>query len=1580
MNKAFRTLRCKITGKTVVAHERSKSHSGLNLKRSIVGLAVAAALAGTLIPTDVFANGSLTHNNENINTYYSDGANFSLDYSHEALNQYTTRAELNSNVITVNQDVTHTDASTDYPAFRIANSVYKNKYATDGQNLITQINRNTITNNGSLTGVGEFGFSIQSYVVNNVDLATFATADVSGNTVVNKGSISGSGYGFDDIGTKYSSLGSAASLRAVSISRYLGRSTARVDFNNITNSGDISNPETGAGLSLLSIAYGSLDTSGNVFDGILDNKYLTSSNHNSQASVSGNTITNSGSILSSVSGISLTGIAASSGDAYADVSGNTITITSQGSISSENASAVLITAYSVGSSARSSIQGNTISNQGILEGVIGSQAVSFGPRTYSYTTGNTITNSGRIETQSDSAIVLLNASWSVLVDASGNNGYGNVSKSFVNENRITNTGTLTTNVDGSGSSFIGKYGGAVISLWSSSLSLGRAYSQVDSNDIINTGPVTAGYNAGISLTSLGISRKYTLSSVSGNSISNSGALLSNADPSGNSLIGLGSLAAAKYQTKSEVNSNIITNSGSLSGGGGIGITSVATTKYINVSDASGIDDINAYADVSGNQISNTGSISSENGIQITAQALIDGGVRLYSSLDSSGNLYIPGGFTYSEAKTYVANNIIGNSGSISASSKGIELYGESSVTEAQFAYVATYVKGNRITNSGTILDQYGGGIILSAAGTTQFTPTNDFSVTEGYFGETFQRAFANTQDNTIINSGTITAYMTGIGLLAYGTAGSEVTHDILVITEDVTETPFSMSLSSDATVSGNSITNSGTIRTTATPTGQYYQPTRGIFLSSETNITNDSDALFDASGTPAESVMPSYLLANSTLNDNTISNTGSITSGTGIELRAYTELLNKLEISMLNADSSLHVIEPRLQNHSVSDVKYNSITNSGSISATYGHGIALTANTKSTFVTTLTVDNIAPATPYVPASYDASGVLISDGSGIGGTLFIAGINSIYVRNNTITNSGTITASGNGIYIDAGSDSEGFRTFLVQNSNASEYKSLTDGSGVNLILDDTLDSSGNSQYGSIITSGNTITNSGVINAGGSGIKLAAAYNSYYIFGDSDVSGNTIFNSGTINASYQGIVVYHFGINASTHNNTITNTGTIRSVGTGISIKSGDILDNNTINNSGLLVSSGDSPYSPYGAVAIWVSGSADASGSNFNTLNLSAPAFIGGKIQLQEAANFNVNLTSGLSHSVNWTFDQTGGFNPLSISTLNPGSTPWFSNATNKNYATIDPSAFAAASNILADTANLVSSMNKFGLERGMKSEKTNSWLAVQANAFDYDGDGVATQKQKSRLYGIGAGFSQQYSADTVLGVMLGYNRNDLSVNGRFAQSFKNETNGAFVGVFGSTRFNPLVIDYALNGGYMDHKDRRFVNDNLASSGIAFADASYTSAWLAPELKVSLPYQIAGGLTAAPNVSLRYASQWIDGYTESGSNANANIDSRTIGSTEGRVGLKLSKDMERGRISAHIDYLRRQSTGDDKVRVSMIGDTHDVSFYTRDLNAAVVGADVRFNITKEFVLDAAGSYMVGDHVSGGNATASLRYLF
>jgi len=1577
LNKAYRTLRCKTTGKTVVAHERSKSHSGLNLKRSLVSLAVAAALALPFAPSDALAITVDSNNGNTINTSSFNGTYFN-DLS---IYSYTSsKTQVNNNAITVNQGVTHADASGEYPGLSILNSIYSNGTGTETHR--TEIFSNTITNNGSIDGSGNPGLLIKAFTGIYYASSGHSYADVSGNIIVNKGSISGSGYSDFKYG------GGALGIAAISQTYYVGESRAQVLNNIISNSGEVSS-SSGSGIGLSSSAIGEIS-----FDGIYS-KYINNYNHRSGASVNGNTITNSGNIIAPV-GISLVAYAASGGAAYADVSGNTITNTSNGSISSDYgySESLILGAVSFGPRARAYVSNNTISNAGYLQGVIGLESITLAGNAQSFVTGNNITNSGSmVVVDNCGGVALISAA--ISITPFGNDYSNFVAKSFIQTNQITNTGSISAlNLDASlkysgavgltsiafgkyeGDSYVrgnqvvnkgsiivsdasgysGKYNEGAVSLTSIAFGYAQGYSHVSGNQVVNTGSITvnSAYGAtAVRMLSVAYSGKYSLSSISGNSISNSGTLLSDTDPSGNSLIGLASLASAKYETKSEVNSNIITNSGSLSGGG-IGLTSYATTKYTN---AGGSDVISAYADVSGNQISNTGSISSGNGIKIAAQASTTYGV----TLDTSGNLFTDNtpGIIYSRAITHVENNIIANSGSISASSNGIELYGRSFVTEAQFTYAATYVQGNRITNSGTILAQNGGGIILSAWGGYQFAPYNNpFSVTEGHFYQTLQNGNAYSLNNTIINSGTITAYSTGIGLLAYGTAGSEVTHDINVITVDASETPFSMSLRSEATVSGNSITNSGTIRTTAT-SNQYFQP-KGIYLSSATNTTNDSDAIFNPSGTPLESVMPSTLYASSQLSGNHISNTGSITSGTGIELRAYTELLNKLEINMINADSStLHVIKPRLENYSSIGVIDNSITNSGTILATDGHGIALTANTKSTFVTTLTVENV-----------------YSINSGIAGTLFITDINSIEVENNSITNSGTITASGHGIYIDAGSNSTSSRTFVARNATADPNvftdKPLTDGSGVYLTLDNT---AGHSQY---TIAGNTIINSGVINAGGSGIQLTSAYQynpDWYVLA-SDVSGNTIFNSGTIIAE-RGIDVLNFGINGSTNNNTITNTGTIRSADIGINIFSQGILDNNTINNSGLLVSSGSSGGE---AVAIRAVGSADASGSDFNTLNLSAPAFVGGKIQLEQLANFNVNLTSGVSHSVNWTFDQSGSFIPSNVSTLNPGSTPWFSNDTNKNYATIDPSAFAAASNTLADTANLVSSMNKFGLERGIKSEKTNSWLAVQANAFDYDGDGVATQKQKSKLYGIGAGFSQQYSAETVLGVMVGYNRNDLSVNGRFAQSYKNKTDGAFAGIFGSTKLNKVVIDYALNGGYMDHKDKRFVNDNLASDGISFADASYNSTWIAPELKVSLPYQIAGGLTATPNINLRYAHQSIDGYTESGSNANASVNSRTIGSAEGRVGFMLSKDMDRGRISAHVDYLRRQATGDDKVRVSMIGDSQDVSFYTKDLNAAVFGADVRFNITKDFVLDATGNYMLGDNVSGGNATASLKYLF
>jgi Autotransporter beta-domain/Extended Signal Peptide of Type V secretion system len=1576
LNKAYRTLRCKTTGKTVVAHERSKSHSGLNLKRSLVSLAVAAALALPFAPSDALAITAITvdrNNGHTINTSLFNGTYFSdLSIYSYTPSQNNTKTQVNNNAITVNQGVTHVDASGNYPGLSILNSIYSNGTGTETHR--TEIFSNTITNNGSLDGSGNHpGLLIKAITGIYNASPGYSYADVSGNTIANKGSISGSGN--SDV--KYG--GGALSIAAFSQTYYVGVSRSQVLNNIISNSGEVSS-SSGSGIGLSSSAIGEIN----------DGKYIYQYNHRSRASVNGNTITNSGNIIAPV-GISLVALARSSGAAYADVSGNTITNTSNGSISSDYgySESLILGAVSFGPRARAYVSNNTISNAGYLQGVIGLESLTLAGNAQSFVTGNNITNSGSMVVDNFGGVALISAA----ITPFGNDYSNFVAKSFIQTNQITNTGSISVlNLDASGSSlkysgavgltsiavgkyegdsyvrgnqvvnkgsiivsdasgYSGKYHEGAVSLTSIAFGYAQGYSDVSGNQVVNTGSITvnSAYGAtAVRMLSGAYSGKYSLSSVSGNTISNSGTMLSQGtDPSGNILVRLDSYAIAKYQSKSLMNDNIITNSGKLTGGG-MRLKSEAVSS--NSSDPTLNSDVRSLSEMSGNQITNSGTISlnSEN-----ARAAIDLSSYSWLSNDSLKLGVVPDATKYSKATATIEGNVISNSGTIVSSGSGIRLFAVGHAdSQANDAYAN--LLNNVITNSGAItinvppVDNAVFGIELKAHTESYFHHTNFVSASITDLSNTLLfglNSYTYNSYNTIRNSGKITS--AGGGISVYADSYANPIMRANVNSFDSSGTPISVFAWSKSIANENEITNSGTIKTTGVN-----QDGISLYARSFTDIS--SAVSFDPSGSTLSTSITGFAIARSHINENTITNSGTIDSAqSGITLDAYNELRNYLGVTRTGVDASgTFVVGLTLSNSSSIYIEGNTISNSGSIVARNGDGIRLSARTSSYIGSVLTVDEI-----YA--------------SNVSGTLNYSHIDNTYINNNTITNSGTITASDDGIRINSGHSNRIVNNFQAITSGG-DYKPLTDGSGINLTP-----SPIKSFHAEIV--GNTITNSGVINAGGNGISMVAGLYSTS-FSNSLVEDNYILNSGTINASNHGILMYSYGSDgAHMLNNSITNTGVIKSGAIGIYGWSEGTFDGNTINNSGLIVSSGNDRLEGI-PVAIRMQGIADPSGSNFNTLNLTAPAFIGGKIQLQEAARFNVNLTSGVSHSVNWTFDHTGDYDPLSFSTLNPGSTPWFSNAANRNYATLDPSAFAASSNMLADTANLVSSMNKFGLDRGIKSEKTNSWLAVQANAFDYDGDGVATQKQKSKLYGIGAGFSQQYSAETVLGVMVGYNRNDLSVSGRFAQSYKNKTDGAFAGIFGSTKLNKVVIDYALNGGYMDHKDKRFVNDNLASDGISFADASYNSTWIAPELKVSLPYQIAGGLTATPNINLRYAHQSIDGYTESGSNANASVNSRTIGSAEGRVGFMLSKDMDRGRISAHVDYLRRQATGDDKVRVSMIGDSQDVSFYTKDLNAAVFGADVRFNITKDFVLDATGNYMLGDNVSGGNATASLKYLF
>jgi hypothetical protein len=436
------------------------------------------------------------------------------------------------------------------------------------------------------------------------------------------------------------------------------------------------------------------------------------------------------------------------------------------------------------------------------------------------------------------------------------------------------------------------------------------------------------------------------------------------------------------------------------------------------------------------------------------------------------------------------------------------------------------------------------------------------------------------------------------------------------------------------------------------------------------------------------------------------------------------------------------------------------------------------------------------------------------------------------------------------------------------------------------------------------------------------------------------------------------------------NTINNSGSITSVGTGIFL-SADNVNDNTINVSGSIISS----FTPDVFTAVQI----DGEGSG-NTLNISAPAYLAGEIKLDSLAEVAVNLTSGPSNSVSWSILKSGGYSPESVSLSGP--VPWFVNDTGADYdvyATIDPSAFAAANNVLADLSGMTSTFAMRALDQ---STVRDFWFSPYGSKMDYDGDGRATLEQKQKQSGAALGYTQLIRPDLKIGGMLGYGEGTMKVGSRFASSYDNKTEGAFAGIYG--RWLPadkrLWVDFAFTAGRLSHKDSRFVNDNLVALGASTAAGSYDSTWFSPEIKLVGNFPQATGFTLNPSLQLRYAMQKVDGYTETGTSANASVGSRDVAVMEARAELAGTRPTSFGNYTLRGGYWYRSNQGDSSVRVTMIGDTKDVSTFYSDLGAGYAGLDMNFKLGQTAFFSLGVNGMLSSKVSGGSVVGTLNVPF
>lgn len=576
----------------------------------------------------------------------------------------------------------------------------------------------------------------------------------------------------------------------------------------------------------------------------------------------------------------------------------------------------------------------------------------------------------------------------------------------------------------------------------------------------------------------------------------------------------------------------------------------------------------------------------------------------------------------------------------------------------------------------------------------------------------------------------------------------------------------------------------------------------------------------------------------------------------------------------------------------------------------------------------------------------AGSVTVTGTNTLTNTLGISGSES----SNTITNSGSITTlgdSGDGIYT-TGDSTIITNSGSISTSGQDGYGIYGPGSFNTITNSGSISTSGQGGYGIAFTgSANTITNSGAITTSG------ANASGIYVFGNS----NMITNSGVITTSG----VNSSGIFASGNSNTITNSGVISTSGANAS---GIVAlgNSNTITNSGSILSKN--------SYAIYLNGS----GNTFNSLN----NFIGGVIFMGTGGT--VNFTTGANYSKLYTFEGT-------LAAINSsGTVPLFTNLSTNQAGTYDPTIFASSSDALADMTSTISSLTP---GRFIGSDKDHPlWVRGFGIASSYEGTD-ATLDRSYNYSGVAIGYDFKRSKDLSLGVLGGYGQTSLWANAESTQSFNTTSDDGFLGLYGQKRWKNVAVDFALYGGLQSFQQQRYVNDNLAYLGNSSANASYQGWWIAPEAGITYNAGEVNGWSFLPTARLRYAQQWMGGYTETGGgSANATVNGRNVAIGQSFVGIGTRKTMKTlmGKdtkmvLDGQVGYIYRGVVGDDSVNVTMIGQSQSLATESSSRNAVAVSAGVTLDLSSAVALKIRGDFAAGggmQYGSGGWAGLSVKF--
>lgn len=522
-------------------------------------------------------------------------------------------------------------------------------------------------------------------------------------------------------------------------------------------------------------------------------------------------------------------------------------------------------------------------------------------------------------------------------------------------------------------------------------------------------------------------------------------------------------------------------------------------------------------------------------------------------------------------------------------------------------------------------------------------------------------------------------------------------------------------------------------------------------------------------------------------------------------------------------------------------------------------------------------------------------------------------------------------------------------------------------------------------------GTLLENSGNLNvtatAGTADTATATAYGLSVQAIDGDVlnTGNVAATAAAISDEATSYAMYSTRIGAT---GSLTSTGNLTGRasgenGTGAGVYVAGEMDG-TVNLSGAIRGIG-----PTNSYAVYL-------GEGGGDLNIAAPTYFVGDLVIDDQ---NVTLTSGKSHSVHWIFEEDQGAadgNTGSFTLVEGDDVPWFSRVLEdgrREFATFDPSGQALQDQTVARVAGFGDDAMRRNLALAMAREQGSddgedrsaplAWAAIIGGTNEFSGEGAATNDFDVHAAGGIAGLALDAGRDFSFGLMAGMVSTKATSESALAKAYDIDGSSAFVGASAATNVSGLQLDAGVKFGKTMMESTRFVNYNLAipEDGLDQAAADIDAKWAGVLFGASYDIAVNELLTITPHANISYTRAKLDGYSESGSGANATVSGRSIAVTEGEVGISVSRRIASGVVRGSLGYEARAASGPSAVSVGMIGDQNTVGIENGNYGAAKIGFGYSATAGENATLDIDGTLLSGGgDFHGQQLTASFNLRF